>query len=221
RDVEVVRRLVEQQEVGVAAERARERRARGLAAGERVERAVEVVVLEPEAADAGADPRAPVVAARVLEPRLRGGVAGERLRAVVAGHVLLQTAELLFGLDQVGRARKDVLPQGQAALERRPLVVERDPRPLREGELAAVQLRLPGENPEQGRLPGTVRTGEGHAVAALDLERDPVEEDRPGELLPQIRRNYYRHAAKSRGDAETPSPPRTANRPRRGLRRAR
>ena len=37
RDVEVVRRLVEEQQVGVAAERARERRARQLAAGERVE----------------------------------------------------------------------------------------------------------------------------------------------------------------------------------------
>jgi hypothetical protein len=37
-DVEVVRRLVEQQQVGVAAERARERGARQLAAGERLER---------------------------------------------------------------------------------------------------------------------------------------------------------------------------------------
>ena len=41
-DVEVVRRLVEQQQVGIAGERASERRARELAAGERAELAVEV-----------------------------------------------------------------------------------------------------------------------------------------------------------------------------------
>ena len=45
RDVEVVGRLVEQQQVGVAGERAAERGARQLAAGERVELAVEVGVV--------------------------------------------------------------------------------------------------------------------------------------------------------------------------------
>ena len=48
-DVEVVRRLVEQQQVGIGREGARERGARQLAAGERVERPVEVGVGEPEA----------------------------------------------------------------------------------------------------------------------------------------------------------------------------
>ena len=49
-DVEMVRRLVEQQQVGVAAERASERGARQLAARERSQRAVEVLVREAEAA---------------------------------------------------------------------------------------------------------------------------------------------------------------------------
>ena len=52
RDVEVVRGLVEQQQVGVAGERARERAARELAAREGVQRPVEVVVLEAEPAHA-------------------------------------------------------------------------------------------------------------------------------------------------------------------------
>ena len=47
RDVEVVRRLVEQEQVGVAAERARERGARQLAARERAQRAVEVLLAKP------------------------------------------------------------------------------------------------------------------------------------------------------------------------------
>ena len=50
-DVEVVGGLVEQQQVGLGGERARERRARQLAAGERRERAVEVVVDETQAVD--------------------------------------------------------------------------------------------------------------------------------------------------------------------------
>ena len=91
RDVEVVRRLVEEEQVGVATERARERRARQLAAGERVEQAVEIGVREAEAARDRADALAPRVAAGVLEPRLRLGVATQRLRAVVAGgHRLLE-----------------------------------------------------------------------------------------------------------------------------------
>ena len=49
-DVEVVRRLVEEQQVGVAGERAAERGACQLAAGERLELPVEVVVVEAEPA---------------------------------------------------------------------------------------------------------------------------------------------------------------------------
>ena len=83
-DVEVVRRLVEQQQVGVGRQRARERGARQLAAGERVERPVEIGVAEPEAAEDRCGTVAPGPAARVLEPRLRLAVAAQRRRRVVA-----------------------------------------------------------------------------------------------------------------------------------------
>ena len=115
RDVEVVRRLVEQQQVRVAAERARERRARQLAAGERVEQAVEIRLAEAEAARDRADALAPVVAAGVLEPRLRLRVAAERLRAVLARrHRLLQLPQLLLDRDEVGGAGEDVIAQRHA-----------------------------------------------------------------------------------------------------------
>ena len=77
-DVEVVGRLVEQQQVGVAGQRAGERGARQLAAAERLEAAVEVLVAEAEAVQRRVDRLAPVVAAGVLEPRLRAGVGVER-----------------------------------------------------------------------------------------------------------------------------------------------
>ena len=75
-DVEVVRRLVEQQQVGLGGERAGERGARELAAGERLQRAVEVRVGEPEAVDDGARALAPAVAAGGLEARVDVGCSG-------------------------------------------------------------------------------------------------------------------------------------------------
>ena len=188
RDVEVVRRLVEQQQIGIAAERARERGARQLAAGEGVEGTVQIRVAETQPTDDRPDAFAPVVAARVLEARLRLGVAPQRRRPVVAGgHRLLETAQLALRLDEVGGAREHVVAQREAELQRRPLVVQRDPRSLLERKLAAVQLGLAGEEPEQRRLAGAVRAGQGNAVAPLHFERDAVEEQAPGELLAEVR----------------------------------
>ena len=114
--VEVVGRLVEEQQIGAAGERSCERGARQLSAGEGLEPAVEVGVSEAEAAQHGSGVVAPAVAARVLEPRLRLAVAPERLRAVIAGgHRLLEAAQLALGLDQVGRAREGVFAQREAA----------------------------------------------------------------------------------------------------------
>ena len=84
---------------------------------------------------------APRVAAGVLEARLGLGVAAQRLVVVLAAaHRLLQLAQLALGRDEVAGAREDVLAQGQPLIERRPLVVQGDPRALLEGELAAVQI---------------------------------------------------------------------------------
>src|SRR5919106_763031 len=64
-DVEVVRRLVEEQQIGIAAEGARERGAGELSAGERLERPVELRLGEAEAAQDSRLPVAPCIAARV------------------------------------------------------------------------------------------------------------------------------------------------------------
>jgi hypothetical protein len=74
-DVEVVRRLVEEQQVGLRGERATERRARELAARERRQRAVEVGVGEAEVVQDRGRPVAPRVAAAVLELGLAPRVA--------------------------------------------------------------------------------------------------------------------------------------------------
>jgi hypothetical protein len=190
----VVGWLVEQQQVGIAAERARERRACELSAGERLQPPVELLVCEAEAAQDGGRVIAPGVTAGMLEPPLRVAVALHRGRAVVAcRHRRFQPAQLLFERDQVACAREDVLAQGQLPLERWPLVVQRDACPLFEGELAALQARLADESPEKGRLAGAVRARQRNAVTALDLERHAVEERVAGELLAQVGCDHHCH----------------------------
>jgi hypothetical protein len=103
-----------------------------------------------------------------------------------ARHRLLEPGELLLQGDEVARAGEDVLAQGQIALDRRPLVVQRDARPLLERELAALLVGLAGQDPEQRRLAGSVRAGERDAVAALDAEGDAVEQEVPGDLLADV-----------------------------------
>ena len=111
-DVEVVRRLVEEQQVGIAGERAGERGARQLAAREGGELAVEVGVAEAEPAEHRGGAVAPAPAARVLEPRLRLAVAAQR-RGIVRSrrHRLLELAQLLLDPNEVGGARERVLAQ--------------------------------------------------------------------------------------------------------------
>ena len=110
--VEVVRRLVEQEEVRVGREGAREGGARQLSAGERVERPVEVGVAEPEPTEDRRGAIAPRPPAGVLEPRLRLAVAAQgRGGVVTARHRLLEPRELLLDRDEVAGARERVLAE--------------------------------------------------------------------------------------------------------------
>ena len=198
-DVEVVRRLVEQQQVGIRRERAPERGARQLAAGERVELPVEVGVAEPEAPQDRRRSVAPGPATCVLEPRLCLAVPAQRRGSVVAArHRLLEPRELLLDGDEVARARERVLPERQALAARRALVVERDPRVLGERELAARQRGLADQGTEERRLARAVRARERQPVAPPQAERDPVEERVAGELLAETGCDQDGHRPKGR-----------------------
>ena len=75
------------------------------------------------------------------------------------------------------RAGEDVLAQRQAALERRPLVVQRDARrPSANASSPPCSSVSPASMRSSVVLPAPFGPGERHAVAALDLERDAVEE---------------------------------------------
>ena len=191
-DVEVVGGLVEEQQVGLRGQRPGQRGARELAAGERSQGAVEVVVDEAEAMDDRARPLAPAVAADGLEARLHAGVAVHGL-LVAGGHRELQALELGLELQRLAGARENVFPEAEVALARRALVVEGDARALREDELAAVDGGLSGQHPQQGRLARAVAPGDGHALAALELERDAAQQGLAGHVLGEIGSDEDRH----------------------------
>ena len=186
-DVEVVGGLVEQQQVGVAGQRAGERGAGQLAAAERLEAAVEVLVAEAEAVQRGVDALAPGVAAGVLEPRLRAGVGVERGAVGGAlGHRVLELGEPRLEVEQVLGAGQHVVAQAEVAVARRALVVQRDPHVLGEAQLAAVDRGLAGQHPQQRRLARAVAAGQRHPVAALEPERDAAQQRLARHVLGEV-----------------------------------
>jgi hypothetical protein len=171
-DVQVVRRLVEQQQVGLGGERPRERRAGELAARRRSRAAVQVGVGEAEAVHGDPGLLAPAVAADGLEARVDVGV--PRHRPVVSRrHRLLEAAELGLELQGLLRPGEDVVAQRQVALSRRALVVEAHAGVLGQDELAAVVGGLARQDAQERRsCPAPLRPGDREAVAPLELEGD-------------------------------------------------
>ena len=111
----MVRRLVEQQQVGLGGQRACQRGARQFAAREAVQRAGEILVGETEAADDRGSAVAPVVAARVLELACASRVAARGWRRRGRRRTWpLQGAELLLDRGEIGGARQHVLAQRTA-----------------------------------------------------------------------------------------------------------
>jgi hypothetical protein len=195
-DVEMVRRLVEEQEVGISGQGPGQRGTGELSSGEARERAVEVSRREAEPSGCSGGVVAPTVAPGLLEPRLRPGIAAQRLSIVRAGrHRLLEGPQLRFEGEELNRGRQHVLTQCEVLVERRSLVVQRDARALRERELAAVRLQLARENSQERRLARAVWAHQGHPLSALDLEADAVEERIAGDLLAKRRGDDDSHGA--------------------------
>jgi len=196
-DVEVVGGLVKQEQVGVAGERARERGARQLAAREGREPAVELALVEPESPDGGQGTIAPVVAAAQLEALLGPPVGGQRWLVVPSlGHGLLEPGELCFERGDLLRPGQHVVAQAQVALGRGTLVVEGDLGAPLQREGAAVDRRIPGQHAQQRGLARAVAPGQGQAVAALELERDPAQQPPPGDVLAQIGCDHDGHVGR-------------------------
>ena len=176
--VEVVRRLVQEKQVGFHEVDSREGHPCRLAAGESVEHSVEV--------DAEPDPRArrrrarvEVAAAEREEPREGHVVAvGHRVgRVRVAGESVCRRLELEFGRSDAGQPCQ---PRAKrlAGTPLRLLPEMGDCRPRRiERDDAGIGCLLAPEQPQDGRLADAVRPDEPDARARTDLERRVLEDD--------------------------------------------
>ena len=167
--VEVVGRLVEQQHVRVGRQRARQRRARQLAAREGRELALHVGLFEAESAQYGLDVDAPRVAADLVELGLRRrvGVHGG-VGVVAARHRLFELGQAPLDRLNIAEQLGHVEPERAAVGARRTLVVQRHAPAARNADLAAIGRHLAGDDAQERRLADAVAAHEAEALARAD-----------------------------------------------------
>src|SRR5712692_9462758 len=225
----MVRRLVEEQHVGVVEQETRETETRSLATRERGDLAIDQTA-EAQSAQDPRERRLEVVPARVLEVMLRVGVPLERL-GLARRDLGFETLQLALELTQMrGRAARVLDHCARRVLEDL-LPQEADPGTAGQGDRAAIGRVEARRDPQQRRLPRPVRPDQANAVALADPEGDVFQDlalaepprdglDREHAHLTILRRSMrFAGAFWHRGQWNVPRPPttvRTTARPQRG-----
>jgi hypothetical protein len=181
RDIEVVCRLVEEEEVRIGDDEASERRPRLLAPGKRGRRLRPLVASEPEARQRLIDALVQRVPAENLEFVLEPGVAlvldtsfplerGERL-----GHRVEVGGSLANGRAKIRRSHERVVEMrllGEQAERQAALAVDGP----------TIGLVATGGKPQERRLAGAVRANQADPVTKGDRGRDRIEDDERSDL---------------------------------------
>ena len=190
-EVEVVGRLVEQQQPGPAEQQLGQCDAHLPAAGERLGGAFEVGGGEAEPAQDRVHLRLDAVAVPILERVLDLAVARQGGVVLARGHT--GVSELRFERAQLRLQREQRLERPARLLVERPAGVGQpilrqvaDRQAVRPRNLARVGLDLPGQHLEQRRLAGPVRAAEADALAVLNLPGDLVEQHPVAEGLVKV-----------------------------------
>ena len=190
REVEMVGRLVEQQHVGVLEQEPGEGHAHHPATAERADVAVHVAVSEAEAGQDAPRLRLEAVAAERLEPMLEPAVLVHQLgELVVVGRLL----ELLLDVAHAPLDAAHLAGAGEHVGERRPpaalgdlLAQVADDRVPGSRDRSAVGGLVAGDQLEQRRLAGAVRSDDREAPPGADHQADVAEQ--------VLRRVALRHA---------------------------
>ena len=190
-DVEMVGRLVHQQDVGLAEQHARHRDAHLPAARERADVAVDPLVVEAETVQNLAGPALERVAAQVVVFLLDLAEARQDPIHVVGarriGHRVLQLLELVVQRAEPPAARDRLVEHRPAGHFLDVLTEVADRRPPRHRHFAVVRLLLADDHPEDRRLARAVRPDEADFVAGIQLEGRVDEEHLPAVLLADVR----------------------------------
>ena len=174
-DVEMVRRLVEEQKIRLAQQRLRQADARLLAAGEVRDILLEVLFGETEAKGHAADAALVIVAAEQFEALDDLAVSLHRLFRMVDGNLLLERLLALAERNDIIKGAQEFLVE-RASAEVGLLLDIADGRGLVELDRTAVRLFLTEQAAHECRLAGAIRPDKADLIAARDLETDIVEE---------------------------------------------
>ena len=190
-DVEVVGRLVHQQDVGLAEQHAGHRHAHLPAARQRADVAVDALIVEAEAVQHFARLALERVSAEVVVLLLHLAEAREDpvhvVRARGIRHRVLQILELVMQIADASAAR-DRLVEHRAARHLLDVLAEvADRQLLRHRDLALVGAFFAGDHPENGGLAGAVGPDQAGLFSRIELERRVDEEDLLAVLLADVR----------------------------------
>ena len=204
-DVEVVRGLVQHEQVRVGDDEPGEGRPGLLAARERRRRAQPLVPREPEARERLVDPLVQRVAAKDVEPVLEVRVPGPGGVPVVLeplqldGHRLEVRGAVADGCPQVRRRHERLV-------EVRLLAQQPEAQSSPPGHGAAVGLVAAGHDPQQRRLAGAVGADEADPLAGGDGGVDAVEDDEGADLADDPLEAHEAHAPDSGPGRGDPAP---------------
>ena len=173
--IEVVRRLVEQQNVRLLQQQPREVHARLLSAGQAVEDLPALLCRNGEAIADLVRLRVHLIPAPHLKAVGKRIIFLQRLRARVLGHLGLQRAHLLFDLLQPGERRVQHIVHRISRRIVWDLRDEADLPPRCKAHLAGIVVDLARQNAEQRCLSRAVLPEQAHPLAGLHIKRDAVQ----------------------------------------------
>ena len=194
-DVEVVRRLVHQQDVGLSEQDARHRHPHLPPARERSDIGVYPLVVEAEPVQDLAGAALEGVAAEMLVLFLHDAEAFQR-RVHVAGlrrirHRVLEVFELVVERAQSPAAGNRFVEHRSAGHFLHVLPEVADGHLSRHRHFPIVRALLAGDHPEERRLSGAVRTDEADLLPLVQLERGIDEQDLFAVLLADFRKRDH------------------------------
>ena len=180
-DVEVVRRLVEQERVGALQKDLRERDAHLPAAGEVADVAVDEVRREAEAREDLPRPRLERVAVEGVEARLHLAEALDQglelVEALGVGHAVLEQVELVGHVGHLAGARHGLLDHGASVHVAHALLEPSEGHAAVDDHGAGVRRIVPGDHAEDGALARAVGAHQADLLALEEAERGVDEED--------------------------------------------
>ena len=180
-DVEVVRRLVEQERVGALQQDLRERDAHLPAAGEVADVAVDEVRREAEAREDLPRPRLERVAVEGVEARLHLAEALDQglelVEALGVGHAVLEQVELVGHVGDLAGARHRLLDDGAAVHVAHALLEPPEGHAAVDDHGAGVGRIVAGDHAEDGALARAVGAHQADLLALEEAERGVDEED--------------------------------------------